>query len=199
MRFLFIPLLSPGSMSCYCKLNQGEVCGFPVFPHSDVWGQTGSIYRVCPRFFKESPRPASCNQAAEAYVSGQERWMNSGCSTESSAKTKTDRQFFLFEVGAEKEVLWKENSGRQTCCVSLVNNQCYIWYAWYKNVWIKQVARRLFSFYSPEIPWLFNVYVKKCWMTLSVRLLINYIKQIAKNRRVQLSVHRELSHVQENH
>lgn len=34
-------------------------------------------------------------------------------------------------------------------------------------------------------------------MTLSVRLLINYIKQIAKNRRVQLSVHRELSHVQE--
>lgn len=129
------PLLSPGSMSCYCKLNQGEVCGFPVFPHSDVWGQTGSIYRVCPRFFKESPRPASCNQAAEAYVSGQERWMNSGCGTESSAKIKTDRSFFLFEVGAEKEVLWKENSGRQTCCVSLVNNQSYIWYAWYKNVW----------------------------------------------------------------
>lgn len=88
------PLLSPGSMSCYCKLNQGEVCGFPVFPHSDVWGQTGSIYRVWPRFFKESPRPASCNQAAEAYVSGQERWMNSGSGTESSAKTKNGQIIF---------------------------------------------------------------------------------------------------------
>lgn len=112
---------SLGSKSHFCELSQGEVCSLAVFPHADVWGRAGSIFRICPSFFQEPPLSAPSNQAAEANASriGREGWTEAV--TQKVGLKKLTWQRYLIVWGQRREHSVRErNSGKQTCGVAPV-------------------------------------------------------------------------------
>lgn len=82
----FPALASPVSKYPFCKLNQGEVCGITVFPHADVWGRAGSIFRICSSFFMESPLLAPSSVCSLYHIWVQERRIDWGRDTENWAE-----------------------------------------------------------------------------------------------------------------
>lgn len=118
------PWLHWGSESHFCELNQGEVCGLAVFPHADVWGRAGSIFRICPSFFQEPPLSAPSNQAAEANASGIRREGWTEAVTQKVGLKKLTWQRYLIVWGQWREHAVRErNLGKQTCGVAPITFQ----------------------------------------------------------------------------